>query len=181
MELAIPSIAMADLKDLRIVYYPDTALRIPGKALDRIDDRIRQVAARMVELMHQARGVGLAGPQVGLAWRLFVSNPTGEPGQDQVFINPRLRDHGRQAETREEGCLSLPNINAQITRPVSVIIEAINEHGEPFTLSSDSLPARIWQHECDHLDGILITDRMTLFDKMANRSVLRELEQKAKK
>lgn len=161
---------------LRILSYPDPALRTPAEPVERVDDAVRAVARRMIELMYEARGVGLAGPQVGLPWRIFVANTTGEPGDDRVFINPVLRDPARQTERYEEGCLSLPEITGEITRPVSITIDALDEQGQPFTLTGAGLDARCWQHECDHLDGILILDRMTPADRDANRRAIRELE-----
>jgi peptide deformylase len=180
---------------LRIIHYPAPILRQVAKPIQgdlgkpgdlggaggpgAVTDEVRRVAQRMIELMHQARGVGLAAPQVGLPWRLFVSNPTGEPGDDRVFINPTLCNPSNQTETREEGCLSLPNVTGEITRPLSITIRALNEQGQPFELTSDELPARIWQHETDHLDGILILDRMPAIDKVANKQAVLDLEQAA--
>ncbi len=131
----------------------------------------------MLELMHEARGVGLAAPQVGLAWRLFVANPTGELEDDRVFINPKLTEPSLETQVHDEGCLSLPNITGEITRPVRITIDALDDLGQPFQLTSDELPARIWQHETDHLDGILILDRMPAIDKIANKQAVMDLEQ----
>ncbi len=165
-----------NVAELTIVKYPAAVLRRPAEPIDPIDDRVRTVAARMIELMHQAEGVGLAGPQVGLPWRIFVANPTGEPDDDRVFINPSLVDPTSETAAREEGCLSIPYVRAEITRPVGITIRALDEHGQPFELTGTDLPARVWQHETDHLDGVLIIDRMTPIDRMSNRRQLRELE-----
>lgn len=165
-----------DIARLRIVQYPDPVLRTAGQALPAVTDEVRQVARRMLELMHQAPGVGLAAPQVGLGWRLFVANATKEPGDDRVYINPVLSDPSRELEDVEEGCLSLPQVNAQIRRPVGITIQATDLEGKRFTETSSELPARIWQHEMDHLDGILIIDRMAPIDRLANRRALRDLE-----
>lgn len=164
---------------LYLRHYPDPALRQKAEPIREITDEVGAVARRMIELMHEHRGVGLAGPQLGVPWRLFVANPTAEPDQDRVFINPVLSQPTRQTEGREEGCLSLPYITGEVTRPVGITIEALDVHGQPFQLRSDELPARIWQHECDHLDGILIIDRMPPMDRTANKRALRELEQAA--
>ncbi len=167
---------MIDPQTLQIVHYPDPVLRGKARPLPAVNAETRAVAARMLELMHAAPGVGLAGPQVGLDWRLFVANPTGDPADDRVFINPRLTDPSREQDEQDEGCLSLPGINGQVRRPRRITITAIDLDGRPFTLTSDQLPARIWQHECDHLDGILIIDRMPRIERMANREALRQLE-----
>ena len=168
--------ANVDPAKLRIVRYPAPVLRQVAEPIGEVDDRIRAVAERMIELMHEARGVGLAAPQVGLPWRMFVANPAVEPGEDQVFINPELTEASAQTEPRDEGCLSLPHINAEVTRPRQITITALDEHGQRFTLSSDALPARVWQHENDHLDGVLILDKMTRVDRMANRRAVKDLE-----
>ncbi|MFA9479706.1 peptide deformylase [Phycisphaerales bacterium AB-hyl4] len=165
-----------DASQLVIVQYPDPVLRCKAKPIASVTDEVRAVATKMIELMHEARGVGLAAPQVGLSWRMFVANVTGEPGEDQVFINPVLREPGRASEPHDEGCLSIPNVTAEVTRPTSITIDAINEQGEPFTLTAAGLPARVWQHETDHLNGVLILDRMTPADRMANKRAIRELE-----
>jgi peptide deformylase len=164
---------------LKIVLYPHPVLRKKAKPLSEITPEVRDVAARMIFLMHEAPGVGLAAPQVGLPWRLFVANPTGKPEDDRVFINPVLRDPGEEPEAYEEGCLSLPDIQASVTRPKLITVEAIGLDGKKFTLTSDELPARIWQHEIDHLDGVLILDRMTPIDKLSNRRAIKELEAEA--
>jgi len=161
---------------LRIVHYPHPALHVAATRVDPDDPQVKAVARRMIELMHDARGVGLAAPQVGLSWRLFVANPSNEPGEDRVFINPTLTDASHESRSHEEGCLSLPGITCDILRPTRITVHAIDLDGKSFTLTSDQLPARVWQHEYDHLEGILIIDKMTPMDRMANRKAIRELE-----
>jgi peptide deformylase len=161
---------------LTLRYYPDPVLRQPAERITEVTDEVRAVAQRMVQLMHEHRGVGLAGPQVGVSWRLFVANVTGEPGADEVFINPKLSSPTPETEARDEGCLSLPQVEGQVTRPVGITIEAWDEQGQPFQRQSSELAARVWQHETDHLDGTLIIDRMPRLDRMGNKRALRELE-----
>ncbi len=165
-----------DIAKLRIVLYPAPVLRAPAREVDPADADVRAVAVRMLELMHAAPGVGLAAPQVGLPWRLFVANDTGDPGDDRVFINPTLSDPSPETEVRDEGCLSIPEITCEIARPVGITIRAVGLDGETFELHDDALAARIWQHENDHLDGRLILDQMTAMDRLANRKKLKELE-----
>lgn len=162
---------------LAIIHYPAPVLRETARPVGRVDDEIRSVALRMIELMHQAPGVGLAAPQVGLPWRMFVANPTGEEGDDRVYINPELTALAGGNAAREEGCLSLPGVTVEVTRPAAATIRATNLDGEVFEESADDLLARIWQHENDHLDGVLIIDKMSPIDRMANKRVLRELEE----
>ena len=161
---------------LRIVTYPDPVLRQPADPVAEVSDEVRAVAHRMIELMHEAPGVGLAAPQVGLPWRMFVANPTGEPGNDRVFINPEVADASRDVTAMEEGCLSLPEIRGEVQRPRRVTVRATDLEGERFELTSEELPARVWQHEIDHLDGVLIIDKMTRMDRLANRRPLKALE-----
>ena len=165
-----------DVEQLEIVKYPHPTLREKAKAIEEVTDEVRMVAFRMLELMHEAPGVGLAAPQVGLGWRMFVTNHTGLPEDDMVFINPILSEPSSEREEHDEGCLSLPEINAPIRRPVGIVIEATGLDGERFKVASDQLPARIWQHENDHLDGKLIIDMMSHIDRQAQRDVLHELE-----
>ncbi len=162
---------------LRIVHYPDPALRVKCKPVGAIDDRIRAIAARMIELMHEADGVGLAAPQVALDLRMFVAHPDRQdPDGARVFINPVLSNPSANTGEHEEGCLSIPGVFGQITRPLAITVEALDLDGKPFTLTSDQLAARVWQHETDHLDGVLIIDRMTPMDRQANKAALKEME-----
>ncbi len=161
---------------LRIVRYPDPALRRVADPVPQVSDEVRAVAERMRHLMHEANGVGLAAPQVGLPWRLFVANPTGAADDDRVYINPVLSGPGRETAHAEEGCLSIPDVRGAITRPVAITIDALNERGEAIHDQADDLLARIWQHETDHLDGVLILQRMTPADLRANRRALEALE-----
>jgi peptide deformylase len=161
---------------LRIVNYPDPVLRAKAAPVDPADPEVRAVAVRMIELMHEADGVGLAGPQVGLPWRLFVTNARDADPEDRVYLNPRLTLGRSELEAEEEGCLSLPGITVGVRRPVEASIEAVDLDGRPVTRSAEGMLARIWQHENDHLDGVLIIDRMTPMDRLSTRKALKELE-----
>lgn len=163
-------------QQLRIVYYPAPVLRQRAREIPEVNDTVRAVAARMLELMRQADGVGLACPQVGLPWRMFVANARAEGEPDRVYINPVLRDPEGAIEPQEEGCLSLPRIYGDVWRPPAITIEATDLNGERFTLTADGMLARVWQHETDHLDGRLIIDRFGQLDKLTNRRALKELE-----
>lgn len=165
------------VESLAIVNYPHPVLREKAQPIEQVDDEVRAVAQRMIELMHQAPGVGLAAPQVGLPWRMFVANPTGEEGDDRVYINPEIVELTGGNAARDEGCLSLPNITVEVTRPAGAKIHATGLDGEAFEDAADELLARIWQHEYDHLDGVLIIDKMSPMDRMANKRAIRELEE----
>ena len=151
------------MQPLSIVKYPHPALRWESKPVLEIDDRLRDVVRQMFALMYQARGIGLAANQVGLPWRLFVINPSGDPAktdEEFVFLNPEiLRRKGSDED--EEGCLSLPELYGPVRRSTSLSIEAYDLEGEPFRMDLEDFPARVVQHEYDHIDGVLFIDRMT--------------------
>jgi peptide deformylase len=129
----------------------------------------------MFQLMREHRGVGLAAPQIGISERMFVMNPTGKPEDERVYVNPELFDI-TDTEEGEEGCLSLPEINAMIDRGRTVRLVAKDVEGNPVEETQSGYVARIWQHEFDHLNGVLITDRMGEVARMAHRKALRDLE-----
>src|SRR3954470_22509203 len=111
-------------EDLEIIHYPDPRLRKTSAPITVFDDRLKALVAKMFELMRASKGVGLAAPQVGENVRLFVINPTGEPNDDRIYVNPMLSEPTAGEEEGEEGCLSLPEINAKIMRNKTLKIEA---------------------------------------------------------
>jgi peptide deformylase len=176
-----------DPSTLRVVSYPDPVLRKPTAPITPSDE-VRAVARRMIELMHEHNGIGLAAPQVGLPWRLFVTfvPPTDERRLDadplqadaeaRVYLNPVLSEPEGPLEPLEEGCLSLPDVQGAVLRPRSITIDALDENGTPVRRRASGLLARCWQHEFDHLEGVLIIDRMPPIHRMKNRGALRDLE-----
>jgi peptide deformylase len=136
----------------------DRVLRERAKPVKNINDDIRKTAQDMIEAMHRDRGVGLAGPQVGLLKRIFVTHAEGD--QVRVFIDPSIIWTSQERVSYEEGCLSLPGIWANVVRPESIKIQAWNETGRAFTLEASGILARVIQHEYDHLEGILFIDRL---------------------
>lgn len=165
-----------DSEQLRIVHFPDPVLRQRAEPVPEITDEVRAVASRMLELMHDAKGAGLAAPQVGLSWRLFVTAAGEEDDQDRVYVNPVLSGLSGPPEGADEGCLSLPGITAEVRRPTTATITAQDLDGGTFTLTSDEWLARVWQHEFDHLEGTLILDRMTPMSRLATRKAIKELK-----
>ena len=163
-------------EDLKIILWPDPRLRKVSKPVEDFDDRLAALAARMTELMHEQNGVGLAAPQVGHNLRMFVINPTGEPQDDRVYVNPDLSDVEGEQEG-EEGCLSLPKVNAKIVRGKKVRMQAQDLKGNAFEQIESGYVTRIWQHEFDHLNGTLLTDRMGPVARMTHRKVLNELKE----
>ena len=149
--------------------YGDPVLRMTANEVESFDDELQRVADRMLELMHDADGIGLAATQVGILRRLFVFSNDGE---DTVLVNPVITSRGDTLESSEEGCLSLGSVRVPVERPTEVTIEGKDVQGEPLTLALEGLPARCVQHELDHLDGKLIIDRT---DDASRREALREL------
>lgn len=150
------------MSSLEIVLHPHPALRWKSKEVSRIDAELRAMVEEMFALMYASRGIGLAANQVGLPYRLFVINPTGDKDdkdQEFVFINPQItRRNG--SETDEEGCLSLPEVFGPVTRAAKIIVDAFDLDGQQFELELEDLPARVVQHEYDHVEGIMFTDRV---------------------
>lgn len=165
-----------DIDTLGLVYYPDPRLRQACQPIDRVDEHIRRLIGKMVEIMFAAKGVGLAGPQVGVPARLFIASPTFEREDIGIYVNPEIISADGTQQDEEEGCLSFPGVAAQIRRAGVVTIRATGLDGEMFEQTGEGLLARILQHESDHLDGRLIVDRMNSIGKLANRAALKDLE-----
>jgi peptide deformylase len=180
-----------DPSTLAVLQYPSPVLRRKAAPIAEVTDEVRAVAARMIDLMYEHEGIGLAAPQVGLSWRLFVTHvPPGEkrtladvPATCQdgpvVYINPAFLEPKGQVESSEEGCLSLPDIRGNVLRPPVITISATGVDGNRFSQVGGGLLARCWQHENDHLDGVLIIDRMSQLSRLKNRSAIRDLERAA--
>ncbi|RLS53537.1 MAG: peptide deformylase [Planctomycetota bacterium] len=148
--------------DMRIVLFPHPALRFPSVDIQRIDDALRATVQRMFELMYESKGVGLAANQVGLPFRFFVINPSGDPAQkdqEQVFINPIITSK-RGSDIHEEGCLSLPKIYSDVERPAEITIDAFDLNGQSSKRKLKGFIARVIQHEYDHIEGFIFTDRL---------------------
>ena len=168
--------SLVDPKKLVILEYPHPSLRAKCPPVEAFDDYLQAVAARMLELMQQVPGVGLAAPQVGLTLRLFVCNPSGEEGAHRVVVNPLLSDPNGVSEA-EEGCLSLPEVIVPMRRAERITLNAMDPKGQPFQLRGEDLEARVWQHETDHLDGRLIIDSMSEAVAIQNRRILKQLRE----
>lgn len=162
--------------NLKIIFYPDPRLKKASTPVDVFDADLKALTDRMFELMRQARGVGLAAPQVGINKRLFVMNPTGKPEDDRVVINPILTEAEGEA-TAEEGCLSLPDIHVDVDRFETLKLTAQDVTGKKYEDMETGFIARIWQHETDHLNGVLLIDRMGFVQRAANRRKLKALEE----
>ena len=145
---------------LKIRYAPDPILKQPTRPIAAVTAETRRLARDMIETMYAAGGVGLSANQVGVPWQLFVASPDHERGQELIVLNPVIVT--RRGRLRlEEGCLSLPGISADVSRAAAVTITGMTLDGKPCTLEGRELLSRIFQHEIDHLQGILFTDRLS--------------------
>lgn len=160
-----------------IVYYPHPALRYPSKPIRRVDRALLDIIRQMFDLMYQHEGVGLAANQVALPLQLFVVNAAGRAGegQERVFINPVLSSPKGKGES-EEGCLSIPSINAKVVRPDTIRVAAYDAQGNEIDEVVDGFLARIVQHENDHLQGVLFIDRLSESARSAIQTDLEEFE-----
>ncbi|HST14206.1 MAG TPA: peptide deformylase [Gaiellaceae bacterium] len=141
----------------QIRQYGDPALRLKAHEVEDFDDDLRRLVERMIGLMHDAQGVGLAATQVGVLRRLFVYEPDEEG--PRALVNPVVAERGEEASTDEEGCLSLQGVRVPVDRSTRVVLEGKDEHGADVRVELDEYAARVVQHELDHLDGVLIIDR----------------------
>lgn len=166
-----------DPSSLEIIQYPHPTLRHESKSIARVDDKLREIIKQMFPLMYEAHGIGLAANQINLPLRVFVINLAADPleGEEHVFINPVI-SRPKGSDEKEEGCLSMLGVNGLVKRPETVRIEAYNLQGELFEAELDGLFSRAVQHELDHLDGVLFTDKMSETGKLSIRPELEELE-----
>ena len=162
----------------KIVLYPHPALRHPAKPLAAIDAEVRRYAGRMLDLMYEQKGLGLAAPQVALPVQLLVMNFEGDPAKKEmeyVAVNPVVVDR-KGTQEGDEGCLSFPDLYQKVRRSKTVTVRYYDLDGRLCEMVCHDLPARLWQHEIDHLHGVLFIDKMTALGKLSSRSALKEFE-----
>lgn len=164
---------------LDILEFPDPRLRTIASNVDTVNDDIRQLTKDMLETMYAAPGVGLAATQVNVHKRVVVIDTSDDQSQPMVFINPVIEVlDDKQQKDYDEGCLSVPGFYETVTRPEKIRVNALNEHGEAFTLEPDGLLAVCIQHELDHLNGKLFVDYIS---KMKRNRIRSKLEKAHKK
>ena len=157
----------------QIRQYPDPVLRLEAQEVQEFDGDLEQLVERMIRLMQDARGVGLAANQVGILRRVFVIQAEEEQ-EPRALVNPVIVERSDELDDDDEGCLSMQGVVVPVERPVRIRLEARDEQGNPVTLELEGLPARVAQHELDHLDGVLILDRTTPDGKREALAVLRQ-------
>ena len=177
VDRAVMDAVTDDVESIQIISYPHPTLRMVAKPIVRVDAELRRVAARMLDLMYEHNGVGLAATQVNIPLRLFVMNETGnrEQGEELILINPECQ-RPKGNEVSQEGCLSLPEVHGDVKRPKQIQLTAYSIDGELIERTVDGFLARVIQHEYDHLEGMLFFDRMTEEGRVELEGRLAELE-----
>ena len=154
--------------------YPDPVLRMKANEVGDFDESVTGLVERMALLMDEARGVGLAAPQLGVLRRILIYRKAEEEPV-VVLVNPRVVTTGEEVEAADEGCLSLgaATVVVEVERPTALKVVASSPEGEPISIEAEGLEARVIQHELDHLDGVLIIDRTTPEQRRAALAQLR--------
>jgi peptide deformylase len=161
---------------VRIICYPDPVLIRPSTDVDEINGALVQVCRDMFRTMYEGAGIGLAGPQIGMHRRIVVVNLAGgAPEGEMALVNPVITAREDLLEG-EEGCLSFPGLYGKVARSARVQVRAYDLDGHEVSFEAEGFPARVWQHEIDHLDGVLLIERMSPAHRLAAARRLRELE-----
>ena len=167
---------MIDIEKCRIMHYPADVLVKPAQPVEKIDDNIRQLVEKMTDIMLKNKGIGLAGPQVGVGLRLFIISLDATKEAVKVYINPTVTPVG-ELDAIDEGCLSVPGICTKIRRFKKCKVNATDLDGNEFTEEAEGLYARCLQHEYDHIQGMTIADRMGSAAKIVHRKQLKKLRE----
>ena len=182
---------------LNIKYYGDSVLSVISSKIDIITDEIKKISSEMIEAMHKYDGIGLAAPQIGLSIKLIVvnlsiehlqSNSTISPGEALLLpqmpitlVNPEVTSMGTEMSTMEEGCLSVPEVYAPVTRPLTITLKSQMLSGETINIECGGYLARVLLHEIDHLNGKLFIDRLKPEDYIEIKSKLCKLKKRLTK
>jgi len=165
---------------MKIVHYPHPALRHKAGPVRSIYKELHIQIGQMTELMYEAKGLGLAAPQVALPYQLLVMNVTGDaekPECEEVYLNPVIVERKGLVDD-EEGCLSFPGLYQKVKRAKTIKVHAYDLKGQKIEKVISDLEARAWQHEIDHLNGVLFIDKMGMIGKMASRGTIKNFEKK---
>lgn len=166
-----------------IIVAPDPRLKLKSKPVAQVDDELRKLMDDLLDTMHQAKGIGLAAPQIGIQKRLIVIDAAREeePPNPICMANPQIVDVSEDDQVREEGCLSLPEQYSEVTRPESVRVRYIDRDNEKREMDANGILAVCIQHEIDHLDGILFVDHISALKRnMILRKLTKIKKQEAK-
>lgn len=171
---------------LKLAYYGNPILRKRAEEVPAVTEEIKQIVQEMDKVMHESKGVGLAAPQIGLSIRLFIlrveidgkDDEESTLGPLEVYINPKILPLSESLSYFNEGCLSIPGIKADVLRPDTIIVEALDFDGKPFKMECDGLRARIIMHENDHINGVLFIDRLPKQQRDSLEPRLRAIKKK---
>lgn len=163
------------MADLEIKKYPDKIVRERCKEVKEVDDDILRLIEKMKKKMVEAEGVGLAANQVGIGKKIIIVLTENGP---EAFINPKILKKSGEVEISEEGCLSLPGILLPIKRSKEILVDALDVDGKVLQIEAKDLPAKIFQHEIDHIEGRLIIDRISFFKRFKIRKQLKDARTK---
>lgn len=166
---------MNDVTEWELLTYPDKRLRRKSEPLTEITDDLRRKALALADFMHEAKGIGLAAPQVNWPVRLLCINLSGDRRDGLIFANPEIIEQTGGKFKAEEACLSVPGISGKVERYREVKLRAMNMDGEVNEFILDGMLARCFLHEFDHLDGVLFIDRLSSAKKQAIKNKLRWL------
>jgi peptide deformylase len=165
---------LIDIEKCKITHYPADVLAKPAEPVGQIDESIHKIVEKMIDIMLENKGMGLAGPQAGVPLRIFIITLDGNRENVKVYINPTVTCEGK-LEAAEEGCLSVPGVYTKVRRCKKCTVTATDLDGNQFTEEAEGLYARCLQHEYDHIGGITIADKMSTASKIANRRKLKKL------
>ena len=167
-----------DPDQLELHTYPEPILKQKAEAFELpLPDNMQEVGEKMLEIMYDFNGIGLAGPQAGLSKRIIVFDLTETQDDPNILINPEIVTSSKEKATNEEGCLSFPEIHGAVSRNCEVTVKGYNPKGEEVSFEADGLMSAMFQHEIDHLDGITFVDRLGATSKMRVRKQLTNLEE----
>ena len=168
---------LVDEDDIYLRVYPDPILKKAAAPVpDPTADELKDIAEKMLEIMYDNDGIGLAGPQAGVPYRVIVYDLSPKRDEPEVMINPEIVESSKEKCDEEEGCLSFPEIRGMVRRSVVVTVRGYTVDGEEVEEEADELMAAMYQHEIDHLDGISFVDRLGATGKMKVRHALKDLE-----
>lgn len=171
------------IEALKILTFPSPVLKKPVQPVLDIDGRLQETIKAMARTMYQAKGLGLAAPQVGIDARFFIYDIREKdvPSSLSVMINPRIIETEGETVSKSEGCLSVPDYRSDVKRFERILVEGIDRNGNPVRLELEGFPAIVMQHEIDHLDGILFIDRISALKRnLYKNRILKKLRQEKK-
>lgn len=164
-----------------LVYYGNGTLSAVAERIENIDDSVISIINEMFDIMHREKGIGLAAPQIDVGKRIVVIDTGEQKVPKLALVNPEIIKFSDRTEPYEEGCLSLPGLLADVVRPSGIFVKGITPAGEEIEIEASGLLARVFQHEIDHLDGILFIDRIEKYKKDEFRSELKKIKKLNKK